>query len=127
LYLLRVGLNFLIQTIINQVIMAAKTAKTSAKSAAPKAPAKSKSKASPADLIEKASAQALATLQSLGIEPQLQQDLEWCLGSYRYDKNPSGLYEMAKRTIAVLQEAKARKAKGVTAKVIGDLEKAVTA
>jgi hypothetical protein len=100
-----------------------KTAKTSA----PKAPANSKSKSSPADVIEKASLQALKTLQSLGIEQQLQQDIEWCLGSYRHDGNPSGLYEMTKRSISVLQEAKERKAKGVTAKLLTDLEKAVQA
>jgi hypothetical protein len=97
------------------------------KASAPKAPLKTKSKASPAELIEKASLQALKTLQSLGIEPQLQQEIEWCLGSYQHDKNPSGLYEMTKRSISVLQEAKERKAKGVTAKLITDLEKAVQA
>lgn len=101
----------------------AKTAKTSA----PKAPAKTKSKATPAEQLEKASLQALKTLQSLGIEQQLQQDIEWCLGSFRYDGNPSGLCEMTKRSISVLQEAKERKAKGVTAKLITDLEKAVQA
>jgi hypothetical protein len=101
----------------------AKTAKTSA----PKAAAKSKSNASPSDLIEKASLQALKTLQSLGIEQQLQQDIEWCLGSYRHDNNPAGLYEMTKRSISVLQQAKERKAKGVTAKLLTDLEKAVQA
>jgi hypothetical protein len=101
----------------------AKTAKTSA----PKASAKTKSNSSPSDLIEKASLQALKTLQSLGIEQQLQQDIEWCLGSYRHDKNPEGLYEMTKRSISVLQEAKERKAKGVTAKLLTDLEKAVQA
>lgn len=97
------------------------------KASTPKAPAKTKSKSSPADMIEKASLQALKTLQSLGIEQQLQQDIEWCLGSYRHDKNPEGLYEMTKRSISVLQEAKERKAKGVTAKLLTDLEKAVQA
>ena len=93
---------------------------------AEKAPAKKTSSAKPkVDLIEKASSQALSTLSTLGIEQQLQQDIEWCLGSYRHDKNPSGLYEMTERALKALQDAKARKAKGVTAKLIGDIEKAL--
>lgn len=106
--------------------MPAKPVKT-AKATAPKAPAKTKSTSSPSAVIEKATLQALKALQSLGIEQELQQEIEWCLGSYRHDNNPSGLYEMTKRSIAVLQEAKERKAKGVTAKLLTDLEKAVQA
>lgn len=91
-----------------------------------KAPAKKAAESKPKpELIEKASIQALNTLQSLGIEQQLQQDIEWCLGSYRHDKNPSGLYDMTERALVALQEAKLRKAKGVTAKLLGDLEKAL--
>ena|SRR5690349_19124081 len=101
--------------------MAKKATKTVEKEPAKKAAAP---KVKP-ELIEKASIQALNTLQSLGIEQQLQQDIEWCLGSYRHDKNPSGLYDMTERALVALQEAKLRKAKGVTAKLIGDLEKAL--
>jgi hypothetical protein len=101
--------------------MAKKPTKT-----AEKAPAKKASPAKPeVELIEKASTQALTTLHTLGIEQQLQQDIEWCLGSYRHDKNPEGLYEMIQIALRVLQDAKSRKAKGVTAKLIGDIEKAL--
>jgi hypothetical protein len=75
--------------------------------------------------IEKASEDALSKLKSLGIDPQLQADIEWCLGSYKADQNPTGLYEMTQKAIAVLAAEKEKKTKGVTAKLIADLEKAV--
>jgi len=96
---------------------AKKTAKKTAKAKAKK----------PATLsIEKVCADALKKLQALGIEQQLQSDLEWCLGSYRNDKNPSGLYEMAERVLTVYKTEKANKNKGVTAKAIIDIEQAVS-
>lgn len=105
--------------------MAKKPVKPASKPEAKKTSTATKSNASSTDLIEKSCLQALKTLQALGVEQQLQQDIEWCLGSYRHDKNPAGLYEMAERSLVALQDAKARKAKGVTAKVIGDIEKAL--
>lgn len=101
--------------------MAKKTTKTAEKAPSKKAA----SPKEPIDLLEKASTQAIATLQALGIEQQLQADLEWCLGSYHHDKNPSGLYDMTERALIALQEAKSRKAKGVTVKLLSDLEKAL--
>ena len=77
--------------------------------------------------IEKASEDALSKLKSLGIEPQLQADIEWCLGSYKADSNPSGLYQMTQKAIAVLEVEKEKKTKGVTAKLITDLQKAIAA
>jgi hypothetical protein len=76
-------------------------------------------------LIEKACVSALAKLKSLNIEPQLQADIEWCLGSYSHDRNPIGLYEMAERTLEVFKAELEKKTKGVTAKLVTDLEKAV--
>ena len=108
--------------------MAKKLIKTATKAVEKKAsPSSPKAKAAPAaaDLIEKASLQALKTLESLGIEQQLRQDIEWCLGSYRHDQNPEGLFEMTERALSALRGAKERKAKGVTVKLIGDLEKAL--
>ncbi|HEY9048809.1 MAG TPA: hypothetical protein VIN08_23055 [Ohtaekwangia sp.] len=101
--------------------MAKATAKT-----ATKAPAKTaKAKATPSFDIEKASEEALKKLQELGIDQQLQSDLEWCLGSYRHDRNPSGLYEAVGRSLTIFNAEKAKKTKGVTVKLIGDLEKAL--
>jgi len=86
-------------------------------------PAKAKAKAVKTDILEKVSGEALKKFQSLGIEQQLQADLEWCLGSYRHDKNPTGLLEMIDRSITVLKGEQVKKTKGVTVKLIDDLEK----
>ncbi|HYC86686.1 MAG TPA: hypothetical protein VEB86_15745 [Chryseosolibacter sp.] len=99
-------------------------AKVAAKTSAPKK--KPAAKPSPAqNNIEKVCEAALQKLRELGIQQQLQNDIEWCLGSYRADGNPVGLYSMAERALAVFQEEKARKTKGITAKNISDIEKAL--
>lgn len=81
--------------------------------------------AAPSNSIEKVSEDALQKLQELGIDEQLQRDIQWCLGSYRADNNPVGLYGTANKALAVFREEKEKKTKGVTAKLISDLEKAV--
>ena len=102
--------------------MAKTPSKAPAKTAPKKAaPAKKTSTAS----LESAAEDALKTLKGLGVDPQLQADLEWCLGSYHADKNPTGLYEMIGRAVGVLTTEKEKKSKGATAKLIGDLEKAL--
>ena len=78
-----------------------------------------------ANNIEKVSEEALKKLQELGIEEQLQHDLQWCLGSYRADRNPVGLLGNAKKALTVFKNEKEKKTKGVTTKLINDLEKAV--
>jgi hypothetical protein len=91
-----------------------------------KAPAKkSSSSPSASQIIEAASETSLIKLRYLNLDPQLQSEIDWCLASYRSDGNPVGLYEMVERTIDVLKGELAKKAKGVTAKFISDLEKAV--
>jgi hypothetical protein len=77
------------------------------------------------DNIEQISTDVLEKLQALGIEEQLQRDLQWCLGSYRADRNPVGLYDTARKALMVLKNEKEKKTKGVTAKLIQDLEKVV--
>lgn len=104
--------------------MAKAPVKSAAKTAPKKAAAAPKVKAVSSS-IEKACEEALKKLQELGIDAQLQADLEWCLGSYKADKNPAGLYEMAERSLQVLNAEKEKKTKGVTAKLTGDLEKAL--
>lgn len=108
--------------------MAKTTSKTTTPKAEPKAAAKTKSttpKISSEALLEKVSEEALDKLKSLGLEEQLQSELEWCLGSYRFDRNPIGLRQVAGRALSVLNAEKEKKTKGVTAKLIGDLEKAL--
>ena len=112
-------------------------AKTSNKTTTPKAEAqpkaapkaKGEAKIKPAissvHLLEQASDEALKKMQALGINPKLQSELEWCLGSFRFDRNPSGLYEVAGRVLTVLNEEKTKKTKGITTKLVSDLEKAL--
>jgi hypothetical protein len=97
----------------------AKTVATPAKKSA----AKPKAKASVN--IEKVAEDILTKLKSLNIEPQLQADLEWCLGSYRFDKNPIGLLDSLKNALSVLKQEQSRKTKGVTATLISSIEKAL--
>jgi hypothetical protein len=105
--------------------MAKSTAKKTAAPAKKTTTVKAKTKAS-GDVLEKVSEEALKKFQSLGIEQQLQADLEWCLGSYRHDKNPIGLIDIINQSVAILKAEQAKKTKGVTAKLITDLEKAAS-
>src|SRR5262245_31295670 len=96
-------------------------AKTAAKPAAKtprKASARTKVTTSPGDQIEKVSVDVLKKLQALSIEQDLQSDIEWCLGSYRADHNPVGLYTMAERALDIFKAEQAKKTKGVTAKLV---------
>ncbi|MFN3840309.1 MAG: hypothetical protein ACK4RF_06345 [Cyclobacteriaceae bacterium] len=77
--------------------------------------------------IEKVCEQVLTKLQSLNLEAGLQADIQWCLGSYRHDKNPIGLYEMGRKAVPVLKAAMEKNKKAVSARLIADLEKALKA
>lgn len=104
--------------------MAKSTEKTAAKKSPPKKVSTSAKKAS-TPAIEKAATTALEKLKELGLDQQLQADLEWCLGSYQFDKNPAGLFEMVERSLKVFSAEKDKKAKGVTTKLISDLTKSL--
>lgn len=88
---------------------------------AKKSVAKPKAKTSSAN-IEKVTEDILAKLKSLGIEPAIQADLEWCIGSYRYDRNATGLVDAIGKALVVLKEAHAKKTKGVTATLLSNME-----
>lgn len=104
-------------------------AKLTAKPSAEKAPVKkisAKTKSKPATPnIEKVAEDVLTKLKTLNLEPQLQADIEWCLGSYRHDKNPTGLFEMAEKAFGIFKNEQAKKTKGVTSKLVDDVEKAL--
>ena len=53
---------------------------------------------------------------------ELQSKLAYCIGSYDYDKNPSGLYEYGKVALEELKAFKASNPRKVSKKVIEDLE-----
>jgi hypothetical protein len=103
--------------------MAKATTKTAT---AEKKPAKAKVSTPAAD-IGKISETILDKLKALGIDEQLQADITWCIGSYRYDKNPVGLIENARKALVIFKEAQAKKVKGITAKLIKDIETAINA
>ncbi len=93
--------------------------KTEQKKAAPK-------KATPSpDQIVKACEISLAALATLDIEHSLQSEINWCLGSYQNDGNPIGLFQMAERSLVVFKGEQVKKTKGITAKLVGDIEKAL--
>lgn len=75
--------------------------------------------------IEQICEQVLVKLQSLNIEHGLQADIQWCIGSYRYDKNPIGLYQMLERALTVLKNQRTKNARSVAVKLINDIEKAL--
>jgi hypothetical protein len=103
----------------------AKKAAPAAKAAPKKTSAKTKESKTPSQIIEAASETAVTKLRELSLDPQLQSEIDWCLASYRSDGNPVGLYEMVDRSLNVLRAELAKKTKGVTAKFVGDLEKAL--
>jgi hypothetical protein len=99
--------------------------------AATKAPAKAKKAAAPKrnpnQLIEDACVASLAKLQELELDYQLQSEINWCLGSYRNDGNPVGLYLMAERALAIFKTAMSSKRKGIPAKLVKDIQVALKA
>lgn len=103
--------------------MAKTPSKTPTKTARKVATKSSTATSSTTDLVEKASSEALSKLRELEIEKELQNDIEWCLGSYRADRNPVGLYAMLERALKVFEDEKAKKTKGITAKLVTDLQK----
>ena len=56
--------------------------------------------------ILKACAEAKDKLVSLGIEAQLVSEIDWCLGSYSYDNNPTGLIQKGGDALNVLKNYK---------------------
>jgi hypothetical protein len=105
--------------------MAKITAKTPLAKAAPKKVTAKATSKTPAANIEKLSKSILAKLKTLDLDAQLQADFEWCLGSYSYDKNPIGLIKAATTAVGVFKTELARKTKGITPKLIADIEKAL--
>ena len=104
---------------------AAKTPAKETKKASTTTRTKSSTASTAGTDVAKASSEALEKLKELNIDQQLQSDLEWCLGSFKSDNNPVGLYSMIERAVIIFKEEKAKKTKGITAKLITDLEKAI--
>lgn len=56
---------------------------------------------------------------------EIKSKLEFVMGSYDYDKNPVGLYEIGKQALPVLKKAKEKYNRKVTKKLLTGLEKAL--
>ncbi len=56
---------------------------------------------------------------------EIKSKLEYCIGSYDYDKNPSGLIEYGQKALDELKAFKARNPRKVNKKIINDLEKSI--
>ena len=67
----------------------------------------------------------LQKLESLNLDQRLQSEIQWCLGSFKHDQNPVGLVEKLSEALPLLKAEHAKKTKGITAKLIGDVEKAL--
>jgi hypothetical protein len=77
--------------------------------------------------IEKACEAALEKFQKLGLDKfsDIQSKLEYVLGSYRYDGNPVGLFEIGSLALKALNKIKKEKPRLVSQKIVDDLEKAL--
>ena len=95
--------------------MAKTTARKPIKKAAPKKKATSSATKKKVVSIETLSEQIRDKLKALDADPQLQSDIDWCLGSYRYDHNPEGLYATTKKALTVFAEEKSKNARAVSA------------
>ena len=70
---------------------------------------------------------ALVSLQKIN-DPdtvELQSKIEWCLGSYDFDKNPEGLHEFGIIALQTLKDIKTERPRKVNKKVIEGLEKSI--
>jgi hypothetical protein len=77
-------------------------------------------------LIEKACLEAKEKLETLGVEQSIQEELAWVIGSYNYDSNPVGLYEIGGKALGALREVKKGSPRKVSKKLIDTLEKAIS-
>ena len=77
--------------------------------------------------IEKACKDALEKLKKICLEKyaDVQSKLEYVLGSYGFDENPVGLYEVGEIALKELKKYKKLKPRLVSKKLIEDLEKAI--
>lgn len=80
-----------------------------------------------AEKMEKVLIEAKDKLTQLGIEEQLVSEIEWCLGSYAHDQNPSGLFVKGVEAKEALEKFKKDNPRKVSKKLIEDLSKAVSA
>ena len=79
------------------------------------------------DKLEKACKEALSQFEKIGDEKfyEIRSKLEFVLGSYGFDGNPSGLHEFAKKSSELLKKFKEKNPKKVSKKLLDTIDKAV--
>lgn len=77
--------------------------------------------------LKKSCEEAVTAFQKLNSEKytDIQAKLEWCIGSYSFDKNPAGLHEFGVKSLDLLKKVKSKEPRKVNKKVIDALEKAL--
>ena len=77
--------------------------------------------------IEKACEASLDKFNKLGLKEyaDTQAKLEYVLGSYRFDGNPVGLFDIGEQALSDLKKIKKDKPRSIAKKLIDDLEKAI--
>ena len=70
---------------------------------------------------------ALITFKKLDLKDysDLSSKLEWCIGSYKHDKDPEGLIEYGALALNALKEYKSKNPRKVNKKIIENLEKVI--
>lgn len=102
------------------------TAKTTPKKAAPKKTTSSRTTDPGAELAKQCQQVADKFEKMEGDQyNEIKEKLEWCLGSYNYDKNPAGLVDYGRQAVDKLKEARQEKPRQISQKLIDDLEKAL--
>jgi len=79
----------------------------------------------PEQKIEKACFDAKKKLSSLGIEEKIQAELEYVIGSYNFDRNPVGLYEIGGKAFKALENFKKENPRKVSKKLLTEIEVAL--
>lgn len=79
------------------------------------------------DKLCKACGTANEALRKVGSDKfnQIQDELDYVIGSYGYDKVPTGLHLVGKKALKKLKAVKEEKPRSVTKKVIDEVSKAV--
>jgi hypothetical protein len=79
------------------------------------------------DKIEKACIEAKQKFDDLGMieYSDIRSKLEFVIGSYRFDRNPIGLYKIGTEALTILKKHHEANPKQIPKKLINDLEKAL--
>ncbi|MDR7129169.1 hypothetical protein J2X69_001504 [Algoriphagus sp. 4150] len=76
--------------------------------------------------LEKMIPEVVQKLSKLKAGEVLAAELDWCLGSFKYDNNPEGIIEKSHAALAVFKEAREKNSKAVSKKLVESLEKVLS-